>query len=225
MRTNSIFLKAIFISFSIHILGLSLFSIVLPGPLKKIKPIEVVIYPSLETRQIRENINFVSKKIEENIGSQKIKTEEEVPSMNIKNITSKDIVGEKEYITPVKLDLDVEKAEYKISSLSLPVPVLNLPQNNPSEDLIEGPAGSRKIIYREKIDYPLWAQQKGIEGKVKIKFWVNPEGKIFNTEISLSSGNPEIDFYAERKFKKWLFESVESEKDVWGIITLVFKLK
>ena len=167
-----------------------------------------------------ENIKFVSKKIEENIGALKVKTEEEVPLIKI---TSKEIIGEKEYITPVKLNLDIEKTDFEINSLS--VPVLNFSEDITSEELIEGPAGTRKIIYKEKIDYPLWAQEKGIEGKVKIKFWVNPEGKIYNTEILLSSGYPEIDFYAERKFKKWLFEPVSSEKDVWGIITLIFKLK
>ncbi|MGB9677978.1 MAG: energy transducer TonB [Candidatus Ratteibacteria bacterium] len=220
MRKESLFLKAIFISLFIHFLGLSLFSIILPSPLKKIKPIEVIISPSLETKQIKESVNFVSKKIQENIGKEKIKIEEKVSSTNI---AMKEVIGEKEYVTPVRLNLDIEKAEFEINSLSLPV--LNLPEDNSSDEVIEGPIGTRKIIYREKIDYPIWAQQKGMEGKVKIKFWVNPEGKIFNTEIFLSSGNPEIDFYAERKLKKWLFEPVKSEKDVWGIITLNFKLK
>jgi len=220
MKTN-LFLKAFFISLFIHIIGLSLFSVILPSPLKKTKPIEIIIFPSLEAKKTMESIKFVSKKIEENIGVLKVKTEEEVPSMKI---TSKEVFEGNEYITPVKLNLDIEKkADFEINSLS--IPVLNLPETTTSGELIEGPAGTRKIIYKEKIDYPLWAQEKGIEGKVKIKFWVNPEGKIYNTEISLSSGNPEIDFYAERKFKKWLFEPVNSEKDVWGIITLNFKLK
>lgn len=220
MRTNHVLMKAFLISLFIHILGLSFFSIVLPLPFKKNKPIEIIINPSLETKQIKEKPNLVSKKIEENIGMQKVKLEKDVSSINI---SSKEIISEKEYITPVKVDLDIEKTEFEITSISFPV--FNFPQEHSSAELIEGPAGSRKIMYKEKIDYPLWAQQRGIEGKVKIKFWVNPEGKVFNTEISSSSGNPDIDFYAEKKFKNWLFEPVKSEKDVWGIITLIFKLK
>ncbi|MCM8810045.1 MAG: energy transducer TonB, partial [Candidatus Omnitrophica bacterium] len=139
-------------------------------------------------------------------------------------ITSKEAVSQEQYITPIKLELDIEKVE-KFEINTLPIPILDIGQGSSSEVTIEGPAGTRKILYKEKIDYPLLAQKKGIEGKVKIKFWVNPDGKVSNTEIIFSSGNPDIDFYAETKFRNWLFEPAKTDKDVWGIITLIFKLK
>lgn len=218
---NYIFLKAILASLFFHICGLSIFSIIVPFPLKRVKPIDVILYSSSETKKIQKKDILISKKITENIGMQKIQPVQEIVSLNI---TSKEAISQEKYITPVKLDLDIEKTqEAEIESIALPI--LNIVKEESLNEFIEGPAGTRKILYKEKIDYPLSAQKKGIEGKVKIKFWVNPDGKISNTEIIFSSGSPEIDFYAERKFKNWLFESVQTEKEVWGIITLIFKLK
>ncbi|MCM8785154.1 MAG: TonB family protein [Candidatus Omnitrophica bacterium] len=221
MKINYIFLRAILVSLFFHLFGLSIFSIILPLPLKRTKPIEIIIYPSSETKSPEKRNILISKKVREYIGMEKVKPEEDFVSLNI---SSKEAIDEKEYITPVKLDIDIEKLEEKEINISS-FPVLNVVQESPSEVSIEGPAGTRKILYKEKIDYPLSAQKKGMEGKVKIKFWVNPEGKVSNTEIIFSSGSPEIDFYAEARFKNWLFEPVKTEKDVWGIITLIFKLK
>jgi len=214
---EKIFLKAILISFFIHIFGISLFSIFLPLPLKRRKPLEVSLYP-FQSKKISQNIN-ISKKIKENIGNQKVPFIENIPPIKI---STKDIIGEKGYVSKVNFKLNIEEVKFEPS---LPVVNFSEIQQEFREELIEGPAGKRKIIYKEKIEYPLWAQKKGMEGKVKIKFWVSPEGKIYNTEIFSSSGYPEIDLYAEENFKKWVFEKVESEKNVWGIITITFKLR
>jgi len=219
---NNIFIKSLLISFSIHLFGVSLFSIFLPPLPKKNKPIEVLIYNNLGTKSKDIEKNLIVKKIEKDLGKEKITTLNKAKSENIApEIT---IGEERKYEVQAKLDLDIEKYEFKI----------NLPPSSTSEEqkrkedetlIIDGPIGERKIIYKEKIEYPLWAQKKGIEGKVKIKFWVNPEGKIFSTEIYTSSGFPEIDFYAEENFQKWLFEPIITDKEVWGIITFIFKLK
>ncbi|MCM8766882.1 MAG: energy transducer TonB [Candidatus Omnitrophica bacterium] len=221
MKINYIFLKAFFVSLFLHFFGLSIFSIILPSSLKRAKPIEILIYPSSETKKTQKRDILISKKITENIGIQKVQSEKDLSSLNI---TSKEAVSQEQYITPIKLELDIEKVE-KFEINTLPIPILDIGQGSSSEVTIEGPAGTRKILYKEKIDYPLLAQKKGIEGKVKIKFWVNPDGKVSNTEIIFSSGNPDIDFYAETKFRNWLFEPAKTDKDVWGIITLIFKLK
>lgn len=216
MKSNT-FIKSIFISFLLHILGLSLFSIFLPLPLKKRVPIEVIIYPELKTEKLSERKVLISKEVENKIGTYKIKPLKEIKD---EKISPTELIGEKKYKSHVNISLDFEKFDFKVPSL----PQLNLKEEDKGE-IIEGPAGKRKLIYKEKIEYPIWAQKEGLEGKVKIKFWVNPEGKIFNTEIYSSSGYPEIDFYAEENFKKWIFEPVNTDKDVWGIITIVFKLK
>ena len=41
-----------------------------------------------------------------------------------------------------------------------------------------GPAASRSVLYSEFPPYPEWAQKKGIESKVKLKFWVEPDGTV-----------------------------------------------
>lgn len=212
------FLKAILFSLFIHILGISLFSIFLPMPLKKRKPIEMIPYP-IETKKISEKIVF--KEAKEYIGTEKIRMPQNFTPVSISN---RDILGEKEYVSKVNFRMDIETSKFEMSLPKIPLTEV-YGEIKKEEELIEGPAGSRKIVYKEKIEYPFWAQKRGIEGKVKIKFWVNPEGKIINTEIFSSSGYPEIDLYAEENFKKWLFDTAKSDKNVWGIITIVFKLK
>ncbi len=219
MKKNIIFFRAIFISLFIHILGISLFSIFLPLPLKQRKPIEIIFYPAIETKKISENINLISRKIKENIGTEKTLIQQNIPPINI---STEDIIGEKEYLSKTDVRIDIVDVRFEPTLPFLPFSKI---QEGFKDEFIEGPAGKRKIIYKEKIEYPLWAQKKGIEGKIKIKFWVSPEGKIFNTEIFSSSGYPEIDLYAEENFKKWVFESADTDKNVWGIITIVFKLK
>lgn len=219
MERNNIFFKALILSFLIHIIGISLFSIFLPLPMKKKKPIELFFYPTSGTKNFSSKDRLILKEIKKDIGEEKISPIKELSSINI---SKEDIIGEKEYLSQVKVQLDIEKSDFVINIPS--IPILNI-EENIGEKLIEGPAGKRKLIYKEKIEYPLWAEEKGIEGKVKIKFWVNPEGRIFDSEIYISSGNPELDFYAEENFKKWLFEPINRNENVWGIITIIFKLK
>ncbi len=219
---NNVFIKSLLLSFSIHLFGISFISIFLPPPPKKIKPIEVLIYNNFETKSMDIGKNLIVKKIEKDLGKEKITIFNEAKSENIAPEIS--IGEEKKFEVQAKLELDIEKYEFKIN---LP-PSSTYEEQKGKEDetlIIEGPIGKRKIIYKEKIEYPLWAQKKGIEGKVKIKFWVNPEGRISETEIFMSSGFPEIDLYAEENFKRWIFEPAITDKDVWGIITFIFKLK
>jgi TonB family protein len=227
---NNIFIKSLLISFLIHLFGISFFSIFLPVPPKRNRPIEVLIYNKLETKKKDIEENLIVKKVEENIGKEKVSNINELKS---ENISTRDIIGEeKKEATSTSLNLDIEKFEFKINFHPLDTIEQNITEEKKSTGgkgtegpIIEGPVGTRKIIYKEKIEYPLWAQKKGVEGKVKIKFWVNPEGKISDTEIFISSGFPEIDLYAEENFKKWIFEPATTDKDVWGIITFIFKLK
>ncbi|MCM8818193.1 MAG: energy transducer TonB [Candidatus Omnitrophica bacterium] len=211
------FLKSILFSILIHIIGISLFSISLPLPLKKRKPVEIIQYPSF-TKKTSEKV--VLKEIE-SIGTENVRVFQNVVPVNISN---RDIIGEKEYVSKVNFKIDIEPTKFEISLPEIPLTQVYA-EIKREEEIIEGPAGSRKIVYKEKIEYPFWAQKKGIEGKVKIKFWVNPEGKIIDTEIFSSSGYPEIDLYAEENFKKWVFDIAKSDKNVWGIITIIFKLK
>jgi len=227
---KNIFVKSLLISFFIHLCGTFLFSIFLPGLPKRNKPIEVFLYNKLETKKMDVEEKLLIKKIEKNIGEKKITSLNEARS---KNISKKNVIGEdREDKAKTNLDLDIEKYQSKTQLANPPSsPIYETLTDQVIEGqsvenaIIEGPVGKRKIIYKEKIEYPLWAQKMGIEGKVKIKFWVNPEGKISDTEIYTSSGFLEIDLYAEENFKKWMFEPTAIDEDVWGIITIVFKLR
>ncbi|MCM8772677.1 MAG: energy transducer TonB [Candidatus Omnitrophica bacterium] len=213
---RKLFLKAIFFSFLLHITGISLFSILLPLPLKKRKMLEVFLYTNEGVKKEYPK-KTVLKEIKENLGTEKVESKKVIFPLNI---STRDLIGEKEYVSKVDFKIDFEEINFNIV-----LPDLSEFKENLEEELIEGPAGERKIIYKEKIEYPIWAQKKGMEGKVRIKFWINPDGKIIETEIISSSGFPEIDIYAEGKFRKWIFNTVKSNKNVWGIITFNFKLK
>jgi TonB family protein len=79
------------------------------------------------------------------------------------------------------------------------------------------------LVYREPLKYPEWAQKRAIEGNIRIKFWVEPNGRVAETELLISSGYPELDVFVEEVFRKWLFEPAEENKKVWGEI--VFRLR
>lgn len=235
MRQNHTLLKSFFLSFLIHIIGISLFSIIFPIPVKKRFFVETILLPKVEGKKIEQKEKIVSKKIEKKEISEKIAVFKEFPSEKISDkqiygistaekIPVKELLSMAEYIPErVKRIENPEISDFEIKFPSIEFSEKISPEI--SEEKIEGPAGKRKIIYKEKIEYPLWAQKKGIEGKVKIKFWVDPDGKIVNTEIQFSSGEIKLDLYAEENFRKWLFEPVQTDKNVWGIITLNFKLK
>ena len=59
---------------------------------------------------------------------------------------------------------------------------------------------------------------------IRIKFWVNKEGKIIETNILVSSGFPALDIFVKDALIKWLFKPIDENEPVWGIITFKFRL-
>jgi len=224
---NLLLLKTFTISLFIHILGISIFTIVFPIPLQKKPPIEVSLLPSssdskikIQTTDIVPNlptIGTTSEKLEAFESNGSIKIEENL------------FLGSPDYTPLTKVPEKFEIPEFKINFPSLPsIGNTNSESSviiSKSKERIEGPAGGRELIYKEKIEYPSWAENNGIEGNVKIKFWVEPDGKIGKTEIITSSGYPELDLYTISKFRKYLFQPINTNEIVWGIITFVFRLQ
>jgi len=224
MKSNYLLLKAFTISLFIHIAGFSLFSIVFPLPSPSRKPIEVSLLPPAMDKKIQlEKTDIIPelpvlKTRFENIAS--------FDRREIIKISKRVFTGSSNYVPLTKIADTFKIPEFKIKFPPLPsIKTRSLSSKEKSTEKIEGPAGERKLIYREKIQYPEWAEKKGIEGNIKIKFWVTPDGKICETEIITSSGYPELDFYTMNKFRRYLFEPVNKNKKVWGIITFIFRLK
>lgn len=101
----------------------------------------------------------------------------------------------------------------------------------PGEDetmVISGPVSRRKVLNRVYPEYPAWAEEKGIEGEVHLKFWVRPDGKVESVEIEKTSGYPDFDSRALRAVNQYRFSSLssqEEQKTQWGTIVIKYTLR
>lgn len=94
--------------------------------------------------------------------------------------------------------------------------------------VIAGPVVVREVLRRVKPKYPDWAQKKGIDGEVELKFWVSPEGFVTYVEMERTSGHPELDSRAMEALKRYLFSPLgkdEEQKTQWGKITIKYTLE
>jgi len=94
--------------------------------------------------------------------------------------------------------------------------------------VISGPVTRRQLIRKVYPKYPAWAEEKGIEGKVDLKFWVSAEGMVMSVEIIKTSGYPDLDSRAMEALKKYLFSPLgkeEEQQSQWGTITIKYTLK
>lgn len=226
MKSEKLLTKTMIASFLIHILGITMFGIFLPKFYTEKKPIEVALLPPSMSP---DKINLIQTKVTPEmpeIGTNYEKLTEVTEKRIVKFSTGR-FTGSSEYMPIVQLAPQFELPESKVvfpkvSELSVEE---DTPRKTASAHNIEGVAGERDLIYKENIEYPVWAQRQGMEGIIRIKFWVNSEGRVTSTGVTSSSGFPELDIYAEESFRKWLFESSKTDKQVWGIITLRFRLK
>jgi len=93
---------------------------------------------------------------------------------------------------------------------------------------ITGPVSRRGIVRRVYPKYPRWAEEAGVSGEVRLKFWVLPDGLVNRVEVNQTTGYADLDEIASQAMKKWLFEPLSpQEKQIvqWGTITLKFKLE
>ena len=93
---------------------------------------------------------------------------------------------------------------------------------------IEGPVQGRRILHAAIPKFPAWAQQQGVlEAAVRIKFTVDPSGKVLeDLQLVQTSGYGELDRLAMDSLKDWLFEpKPESSGIEWGIITFRFVME
>ena len=94
--------------------------------------------------------------------------------------------------------------------------------------VISGPVARRKLIREIYPKYPVWAEEKGTEGEVKLKFWVSPEGIVSSVELEKTSGYPDLDSRGIAALRKYLFSPLgreEEQKNQWGTIVIKYTLK
>ncbi|MCX8081925.1 MAG: TonB family protein [bacterium] len=226
---QNLLLKAFVISLLIHIGGISIFSLILPVSIREIEPVEVSLLPTSNIPSPEKT--YVVKNISPEIPKVSPKTEKiaiEKIRKDILKFSSEETIGASRIITPPEiLSTRFELPDVKMPDI-IPFGKTDTYSENRasiSDVEIEGPAGNRSLIYKEPVEYPEWAIEKALEGNIRIKFWVAPDGKIILTNLITSSGYPELDLYAEQKFRKWLFEPIQTDKQAWGLITFRFYLK
>ncbi|MCM8760417.1 MAG: TonB family protein [Candidatus Omnitrophica bacterium] len=216
------------ISLLIHITGISLFSLIMPVSKREIMPVEVSLLPvGLSPEKSLSEVRSISPEIPKSSPRKEkitIETRKE-----ILRFSPYEVAG----VTPILTPPEILSARFELPEVKIPeITPFNVAGSSSPEKIsaltdveIEGPAGGRKLIYREPVEYPVWARAKAMEGNIRIKFWVAPDGKIVLTNLITSSGYPELDFYTEQRFRRWVFESVRTDKQVWGLITFRFYLK
>jgi TonB family protein len=84
----------------------------------------------------------------------------------------------------------------------------------PSYTII-GELNNRRVIHHELPEYPLWAEEEGISGRVKLAFRVNSQGEVYpNVWLKETVGNPEIDQAAITALKHWKFAPLKDPGSV-----------
>jgi len=104
--------------------------------------------------------------------------------------------------------------------------VLDNPGDDPGE-VITGPVARRNILRKATPLYPAWAEETGIEGEVRLRFWVTPEGSVSRVVLESTSGYPDFDSRAMEAVKKYLFSPIPSDEnpeEQWGRITVKYRL-
>jgi TonB family protein len=101
-----------------------------------------------------------------------------------------------------------------------------LPSGPPNPVDITGPLKDRGLVHWVLPEYPEWALEKGITGRVRTKIWVDPAGHVKSfMEPQELSGEPRLDNNVVEALEQWQFEEKpNSFGDQWGVVTVRFSL-
>lgn len=93
---------------------------------------------------------------------------------------------------------------------------------------ISGPLAGRGLLSARMPAYPDWAQERGVEADVLIRFFVGPDGRVLERMIvERTSGHKELDARCLEALARMLFAPLPAGRteDQWGIVTFRFRLK
>jgi TonB family protein len=91
---------------------------------------------------------------------------------------------------------------------------------------LAGPVADRTLTEWRLPTYPEWAKREAIEGSVRLRFFVRPDGGVKeDVMIEKTSGYEDFDRNATLALLDWHFEAVPGAAgEQWGSITLDYRL-
>ncbi len=91
---------------------------------------------------------------------------------------------------------------------------------------LAGPVADRALTDWRLPTYPEWAKQEAIEGSVRLRFFVRPDGGVKeDVMVEKTSGYEDFDHNATLALLDWRFEAVPGATgEQWGSITLNYRL-
>ena len=69
-----------------------------------------------------------------------------------------------------------------------------------------------KILKKVPVEYPKILKDKGIQGTVRLKLFIKPDGSVKDMEVL--GGNPILAECAEKSVKQWKFSPLSSDSNV-----------
>jgi protein TonB len=71
---------------------------------------------------------------------------------------------------------------------------------------------NRKIVKKVPVEYPQILKDRGIQGTVRLKVMIKPDGSVKDTEVL--GGNPILAQSAQKSVRQWKFTPLNSDSSV-----------
>jgi len=143
-------------------------------------------------------------------------------------IGSSGAIGKKAPVPTIKIDKQPPppKTSHITKSVEKNVETQLKVQQGGTQISLAGPIAGRAILNKILPKYPAWCLRQGISGVVKIRVWVEPNGKVREGAlVEISSGYPDLDQAVINALRVWKFAPLPAgvvQETQWGIITFKF---
>jgi TonB family protein len=74
----------------------------------------------------------------------------------------------------------------------------------------------RKILKKVRVVYPQILKDRGIQGDVRLKVFIKPDGSVKDTEVL--GGNPILAQNAQNSVRQWKFSPLNSDSNVEVVV-------
>lgn len=180
-------------------------------------------------------VSFLGPILEDNFFKETERGDKPVDILPLRGEDIKVVVHLPEIVNPDNILLEYQKEEIVSQGIDeiKEVPVkarVELDKKLFESELVDlaGPARYREILSKPPLpEYPKWAEEMGMDFDIELKFSVSPLGEVKNTQVTVSSGYPEVDLLGATYLKRWNFLPLQAGpgKEEWGVIKLHFRLK
>lgn len=137
-------------------------------------------------------------------------------------------IGKKAPAPAIKIDKQPPppKTQHITKSVEKNVETQLKVQQSGTQISLAGPIAGRDILSKILPKYPAWCLRQRISGVVKIRVWVEPNGKVREGAlVEISSGYPDLDQAVINAVRSWRFAPLPAgvvQETQWGIITFKF---